>query len=903
MIGIVRQRIRVTVVARLLPLAMLPALASSAVGAVGAEAPFSFDSAPGRLPKDVVPVDYDIAIVPNIAAHSFKGTESVKLQVRSTTSQIIFNTLNLKLHDVRLDGTPVLNVATDNDAQLTTVTLAKPAATGDHTLTISYEGVIEQEPQGLFAQAYEKPGGGKGVMLSTQMETTDARRMFPGWDEPAFRARFTLTATVPANWATIANMPRAKRVVHGNLATVSFDRSPRMPTYLVEFSAGDLRELSADGHGVHLGVWALRGREQDRATALANAQQILADYNDYFDYPFPLPRLDSIAIPGGFSGAMENWGAITYMDVLLLLSKASSIDDRQLVYSTQAHEMAHQWNGDLVTMGWWDDLWLNESFASWRAAKETDLRNPTWKWWEGQDQDKEKAMFADAQSTSHAIQQHIEDEQQAANAFDPVITYSKGQAVLRMFENYMGPDTFRDGIRAYMKAHAYSNATTADLWQALDGASHQDIGSIAAGWTEQAGFPVVQVAAHCDASGHRTVSLSQHRFLLRPASGDDANANANANASAPHWNVPLQVRAGANGPPKSVLFTADGQQEAAGGCDEPLSIDADAIGYFRAEYDAVTLDVNTHRFGSLPDGDRIALLDDQWALVESGAAKLESYLALAGSMGGDLDARAWTQIADALAVVEYDERETPGHDAFATYARSVLRPAVDRLGWDGRPGDSAAQQSLRRLLLRYLGEWGDQKVIDEARVRFARFRQDAAAISPDDQAMILSIVGRYADAATFEQLHQLARQANDAAQKQRLYEALSGVADPKLAEQVPQIALSNELPPQAANLPRDMVSLLRAQHPKLAWDTLASQHQKLLAPLGGAAPLVLAQYIPLIFWNSLSLDQLESWLRANVPATMSASIDRGMQGAKFKVSEKEMLVPAADSYVAAHPHG
>jgi aminopeptidase N len=493
----------------LLPIALFCA-------APAAEAPFSFDTAPGRLPKDVLPIDYDIAIVPSVDAHIFTGKETVKLQVRSPTTRLVFNTLDLKLRDVRLDGAAVQNVATDNDAQLTTITLSSPAQPGDHTLTMDYDGVIQTRPQGLFAQPYGKPGGGKGVMLSTQMEATDARRMFPCWDEPAFRATFQLTATIPAAWKSVSNMPISKRAVHGKLATVSFQRSPRMPTYLVDFNAGDLVETTGTGGGIKFGIWTIRGREQDGATALANAQQILADYNDYFGYAFPLPKLDSIAIPGGFSGAMENWGAITYMDQTLLVSKASSISERQGVYSVQAHEMAHQWNGDLVTMGWWDDLWLNESFASWRAAKETDLRNPSWRWWEGQDADKETAMFADAQSTSHAIQQHVVDEEQASSAFDPVITYSKGQAVLRMFENYLGADTFRDGVRSYVKAHAFSNATTSDLWLALGSVSHQDVGTIAAGWTEQAGFPLVSVASHCEADGKRTVTLSQRRFLLRP---------------------------------------------------------------------------------------------------------------------------------------------------------------------------------------------------------------------------------------------------------------------------------------------------------------------------------------------------------------------------------------------------
>ncbi len=236
--------------------------------------------------------------------------------------------------------------------------------------------------------------------------------MFPCWDEPAFRATFQLSATVPAQWATVSNMPVSKRVVRGKVATTTFQRSPRMPSYLVEFTAGDLAKVEERVGATRLAIWAARGQEQDGLIALANAKQILADYNEYFAYPYPLPKLDSIAIPGGFTGAMENWGAITYNDQILLLTPASTIGDRQNVFSVQAHEMAHQWNGDLVTMGWWDDLWLNESFASWTAAKETDARNPGWNWWEVEDARKEIAMRADAW-TSLASDRAARDQRRA----------------------------------------------------------------------------------------------------------------------------------------------------------------------------------------------------------------------------------------------------------------------------------------------------------------------------------------------------------------------------------------------------------------------------------------------------------------------------------------------------------
>jgi aminopeptidase N len=856
-------------------------------GPAWGQAPFSFDMAYGRLPKNVVPIDYTIAIVPDATALTLSGQESVLLDVRQATDTIVFNSLNETLDQVQLDGRTVESTASDDQKQLTTVKLANPAAVGQHTLTFSYKGKIEKQPQGLFAQNYVTPTGDKGLLLSTQFESTDARRMFPCWDEPAFRATFHLSVTMPAEWTAVSNMPVANRVAQGKQATVSFAVTPKMPTYLLEFSAGDLAETTAEASGTRFGVWAVRGQEKTGAVALANAKQILADYNDYFGYPFPLPKLDSIAIPGGFGGAMENWGAITYNDQALLVTASSTVADRQLVYATQAHEMAHQWNGDLVTMGWWDDIWLNESFASWMAAKETDLRNPTWNWWESEDATKETAMGADARATSHAIAQHVTDELEAQNAFDPQITYNKGEGVLRMVEAYMGPDVFREGIRRFMKAHAYSNATTTDLWNALSAASGRDIGAVVSNWQAQPGFPLVSVTASCDPQGKRTIALSQRRFLL---SGADSNES--------HWNVPLQIRSG-NGAPQALLLAQEGQTSAAGRCDEPLTINADAIGYYRALYDEATLKTTTERFATLTRRDRIALLDDQWALVEVGAQDLSTYLALADAMGNRLEERAWTQITEALHTIEFDERGTPGHDAFAAYARSILRPMADQLGWTSKPGETPGIQNLRRVVLVDLGDWGDPQTIAEARKRFAAFVADRAAVKPDDQEAVLFVVGRHADAATFEQLHAVAKTAKNETELRRDYAALMRVEDPKLGAQAAKIALSNEIPQQAETLRLILVMRLVDQHPKLSWTTFSDNVDLLMAPFTSYAPLEMAQYLPEAFWKSVPPDQLEAWLRAHVPAEMSSSVARGMESVRFRLGEKARLVQAGDRYIAS----
>ncbi|MGO9803489.1 MAG: M1 family aminopeptidase [Steroidobacteraceae bacterium] len=853
---------------------------------VMAGAPFDFAQAPGRLPKNVVPLDYRIGVTPDLEARTIAGSESVTLRMTAATDSIVFNSLNEKLSDVRLDGTPASAVVSDDEQQLTTVTLAQPSAAGEHTLSFTYTARLETQPHGMFLQSYLGPDGARGTLVSTKMESTDARRMFPCWDEPAFRATFELTVTVPAVWATVSNMPVAGREVHGELATTTFQRSPPMPSYLIEFTGGDLAAISAQTGGIRLGLWAVRGREREGQVALADARLILADYNEYFGYPYPLPKLDSIAVPGGFSGAMENWGAITYNDKLLLLNPDSTVADRQTVFAVQAHEIAHQWNGDLVTMGWWDDLWLNESFASWRGADETERRNPSWNWWQRQDAAKERAMLSDARLSTHPIQQPVADELQAANAFDE-ITYQKGQSVLRMLESYLGPELFRDGVRRYLRARAFSNATAADLWLALSQASgRDDVVQMARDWTEQPGFPLVTVAADCDGRGARTVTLAQHRFLLQSAAQDTAR-----------WRIPLRIRVGGT-TAHAELLTHDGQKEAAGRCDEPLSVNADAIGFFRVKYDAATLAANNRAFATLPDGDRIALLDDAWALALAGEQSLSSYLALAAAMGSNHNSRAWEQIAAALGALERDERGSPGHAAFTARARALLKPMADSLGWDVRQGETSDEQRLRRTLRSDLGAWDDPQTLAEARRRFSRFIADRGAIRPDDQESVLGVVAQAADATTFEQLQTIARNEKDEATQRRYYLALMQVGDPALAERAVQAALSAEIPPQAADLRLHLIVQLAGRHPALAWRAFTANADLLLAPYPKYAPLITSQEIPEVFWDALEPQQLEAWVRARLPAEMSPNIARGMEAVAVRRAERQALTPAVDAWVA-----
>jgi aminopeptidase N len=871
------------------PLILAVLVAAHAVPAA-AEAPFKFDTTPGRLPKNVVPTDYRIALVPDVTAKTLRGNENVALDVRRPTARIVFNTHDIVVSEARFDGTRVAKIATDNEKQLTTLTLARPAPAGHHVLTLAYTGKIEDSPDGLFAQDYTKADGSTARMLSTQFESTDARRAFPSWDEPAFRASYQLTVTLPAAWSAVSNMPVESRAVHGDLATTTFGRTPKMSSYLVVLSAGDFDSISGTGpDGVKQTVWAPRGSAEDGRYTLESAEKLLAYYDDYFGVKYPLPKLDHIAVPGGFNGAMENWGGITYNEGIIIHRPNASLRSKQGGFSIVAHEMAHQWNGDLVTMAWWDDIWLNESFASWMAAKATDKFNPDWLWWQAEDVSKESAMQADARVTATPLQKHVVDELQAEASFDPEITYNKGEAFLRMLEAYLGETTFRDGVRAYMQAHKYSNATTADLWNALGATSKKDVAALAKGWTEQPGFPLISVSTSCDAAGNRTVTLAQKRFLLD--GGTDATTA---------WHVPVALASGSGAP--AYVLLAEPQQSGipAGRCGEPLRANAGNVGYYRVAYDAATLEANRAGFAALGDDDKLRMLDDQWALVESGAAPLPSYFALSNAIGNDRNPHLWRQIVGSLSVLENATRNTPQHDPFVAQARATLAPLAASLGWDSKPNEAAAESELRRTVIFVLGSWGDPATLAQARTRFDRALLDPSSTTPDMLSLVAGIVATNADAETFDKLHELAKTAKDRGSAARYRFALMRVRDPKLAARALDIALSGEVPPQQDSSRLAMVATVAAWNPKLAWTFFEAHSDQLTRKFSQFEKILsLTDTVPAVFSDAAPPDQIEAWLKANLPAQATSYIDKGLTRARADAAVRARLREDVRGFLAA----
>src|SRR4051812_29338626 len=507
-----------------------------------AEKPFSFADTPGQLPKQVIPRHYALRIQPDLTARTTTGTARIDVDVQVPVREFVLNALELEITSAAL-ASPEPNALPRSltptlDAKKQTLTIALPDVlpAGKYTLILTYHGKIGTQAQGFFVDKYPTPSGDK-LMLGTQFEPTDARRVFPCWDEPVYRATYDITMVVPEKLMAVGNMPVAQeKSIADGWKEVTFARTPAMPSYLVALYAGEFETVEGEQDGVKLRIITTEGKRATATYALESTKRILAFYNAYFGVPYPLPKLDQIAVPNAFAtfGAMENWGLITYIDTALLFDPVNSSQERrERVFAVIAHEMAHQWFGDLVTMAWWDNLWLNEGFASWMGTKASDALNPDWQLWVRAAEAKEGAMGLDARKTTHPIQRPIANESQANDAFD-AISYQKGQGFLRMLEAYLGPDTFRAGLRRYVDQHKYSNSTTADLWAALGEASGKPVVSIAAGWTEQPGFPIVLVSA-TGAGATRGLRLEQSRFSV------------NDPAAAPlTWRIPVTLANTAN---------------------------------------------------------------------------------------------------------------------------------------------------------------------------------------------------------------------------------------------------------------------------------------------------------------------------------------------------------------------
>ncbi|MGH6614158.1 M1 family metallopeptidase [Sphingomonas sp.] len=843
--------------------------------------------AAGQLPRTVVPVAYDITVKPDAGAMTFTGKETIKVEVTEATDVITLNAADLVVDSATFDGAAV-TVKQDQNAQLLTVRLPRAATRGMHVLTFSWSGKINESPLGLFAIDYKNPDGSAARMLATQFEAPDARRFAPMWDEPSFKATFTLSAEAPANQLTFSNMPVSKTAnVAGGKKLYTFATTPKMSSYLLFLGMGDMERRTVMAGKTEIGVITRRGVAGQGQYSLDAAKKLLSYYNDYFGQPYPLPKLDMIAGPGGSQtfGAMENWGAIFYFEQELLFDPARATEsNRQRIYTVVAHEMAHQWFGDLVTMSWWDDLWLNEGFASWMEGKASADLNPSWNAKAALvGTEREVALGADSTAATHPIIRKIETVDQIGEAFDG-ITYQKGQAVIAMLEATLGPDVFRDGIRRYMAKHKYGNTVTDQLWDSMAEAAGKPVADIMHDFTLQAGVPLVTLTGATCANGTTSATLTQGRFGLDAISKQPQT-----------WRVPLRIGVVGQDATSAIVQGAAPASVSVRGCGT-LVLNQGKGSYLRARYDATGHAAIVRDFRTLALADRIGTLGDDYALAMSGDQDLALYLELAGKVPVDGDPLEWTMLAGQLGRLGERFQGTPLEDRLNARTVAIISPVMQRVGYEAKAGESPLVTNLRETLIGGLGGIGDAGIAATARRYVAALATDANAIPPAIRTPILRTYAANATAPEWEALLAIMRAEKNPVTRNSYVRLLGGARDAGLAQRALDLIKANELSaPQKASLLRSVAS----KHPELAFDfalanlplvdsfTEASNRSTYIAGLGGGS-------------NDPAMPaKITAYAEKNLPEAARGGAARVVASMAARREVAERLRPAAEAWVAA----
>ena len=759
----------------------------------------------GQLPGNVTPTRYDITIDPNAQAKTFTGRETITVMVKPATKTITLNAADLKITRATIDGKPA-RIAFDTAKQQVTLTPATTLKSGAHTLGFVWSGKINDTAAGFFAIDYKNPDGSAARMLATQFEAPDARRFAPMFDEPAFKAKFKLSAVAPAKQLAYSNMPATVSRLADGRQLFSFAESPVMSSYLLFLGMGDVERKTVMAGKTEIGIITRRGVVDQGDYALASAKRLLTYYNDYFGQPYPLPKLDMIAGPGSsqFFGAMENWGAIFYFEPTVLYdAKRATVSGKQAIFVTVAHEMAHQWFGDLVTMRWWDDLWLNEGFASWMEGKASNDLNPEWLARESAvANEREGAMGADSSAATHPIIRKVETVDQIGEAFDS-ITYQKGQAVIGMIESTVGADAFRTGIRRYMAKYKYGNTETDQLWAELEAASNMPVKGFAHDFTLQGGVPLIAVSGTRCSSGSTSVTLTQSRFGLDAVS-----------KTPQRWQVPLTIATLGGSPTKTLVGQDTPYTITVAGCG-PVVANLGKGSYVRVKYDDAAHAALVRDYPKLALADRLGMLGDDFALAASGDQSLARYFDLVAAVTPDASPLEWEVIAGNIGGLSGLFAQTDLEAPLRARTIKLLAPVMARVGFAAKADEPAIVTNLRETLVSRLGLAGDPEVAAQARRYVAALASDPNAIPPAIRQPILTTYAVNATPAEWDALLAIAKSTINPVAKNGYIRLLGTVRDNALAARALDLIKANDFTaPQKAEL----LGAIAGRHPDMAFD-------------------------------------------------------------------------------------
>ncbi len=703
-----------------------------------------------RLPRAVFPRRYDIELTTSPERPDFSGKVSMSLDIRAETSVIELHARALSVKSAALVCDEVrvpVQVETQPEDQVVRFRSDVPLHLGPATLEVEYEGKLSASMHGLYLAS---DGGSRAVC--SQCEATDARAIFPCFDEPEFKAELAWTLNTPKDLLALTNAPLVAREEHDDHACWRFGHTRPVSSYLAAVVVGPFDGTEPQVvHDVPLAVYAPRGKLDQTGFALDYTARLLPWYEAYFDIDYPFGKYDQVAVPGFDAGAMENVGLVLFRQNLLLMDPGTaSWRQEKLIAKVIAHEFAHMWFGNLVTMKWWDDLWLNEAFAEWMAHKACDAISPDYRVWDDFQDDKNRALVDDALPTTHPIWTAVDTPDQAIEMFD-VITYQKGCAVMRMLESFLGEAPFRDGLRAYMKAFAYGNAAGDDLWRALEEASGQPVGELMRSWIAVSGFPEVSIELSADG---RELEVAQRRFLSSAATAGDPGDQT--------WNVPVVVRFEDEEGVKTHRFIlGDAVQR------EPLPAvgklrwlypNAQEIGFYRSRLGArLAARMLSGGLDALDPIEQTGFVEDQWAFVRNGTGSIDAFLDVleACARGPIENHNVLRAVVDRLGTVDRllelagDEA---AHEGARAWIRGLLRAALDGLGLEPKAGEPQNDVQRRGLLLHGLARLGcDPEIVDAAVAMAERERDDPRSVDPNLAGTVLAVAAHFGDEARYEQ--------------------------------------------------------------------------------------------------------------------------------------------------------
>ena len=777
---------------------------------------------PYRLPTMVTPERYELTLAPDLSNWTFTGEEKVLVNVHEPVREIVLNAAELDLSAVSLraaDGKVLLASARlDAENEQATLSFAETVPAGRHELQIRFSGILNDKLHGFYRSTYKDENGLEKRLASTQFESTDARRAFPCWDEPAFKAVYQVTLIVDQELTAISNarVVRETALPESGKKRVVFADTIKMSTYLVSFIVGEFEGTEPVMAGkAPLRVCAVPGKKHLSGFAVDIGKASLEHFSRYYGIPYPGDKLDLIAIPDFASGAMENLGAITFRETALLVDREKATrTELERVADVVSHENAHMWFGDLVTMKWWNGLWLNEAFATFMEMLAVDAWKPEWRRWDSFTVSRAAAMQVDGLKSTRPIEFPVERPEEAAGMFD-VLTYEKGASVLRMLEQYLGDEAFRDGIRLYLKRHAYGNAETTDLWDALEESTKQPARSLMDTWIFQAGYPLISVEKN-----GASIRLTQQMFrYLQDGSDRDRQ-----------WYVPIFLRAGtkAGVVEKNILLTQREQHIDLEDAVDWVVVNAGGHGFYRVRYSQDLLEALKGGLQSrLSAVERFSLLNDTWAATQAGFTSLSDYLALIELLPDENDVNVWTTV---IGSSHYLQRILDDMQCLylARKLRELFAPAVARLGWAPRKGESELESQLRGDLIAALGTVAEDKVCQQrARELFAQYETAPDSI---DRNLVPALVGIVAHTGTpqdYEKFYNKFKTAKTPQDETRYLFALANFRVPALIERTLNLTVNGEVRTQ--NAPYLMRGVLLNKHAsEKAWTFMKSHWEKML---------------------------------------------------------------------------